>query len=323
MKYLPFTNIFLGLGIQSLTLIIVVIGIILIIVVSVWLKEPKESENKAVQKAFHHILRDIGIAFLVAAIVTIAYGSTLDFQRVSDAIGMMVGENVPQSVWDETKTQILGRDVLRGNLKARWEVQLDSALPPDQAVLKVQVTYDLYGLKPQPFNYQIVQELENIHLQNAAGTLPRFDRVTIVGVHSYGSEELKGMVNNGRLTLPPITLNAWKKTDAKSELTENKPVRVIFERSEIINIPGSYTVIMSALTKGAELEIDCPDNIQHELKEWFERGAKGFESAGGKYYTLDGVILPGQSVSVQFWRSDLPSQVPSKSSSDPAKPRNK
>jgi hypothetical protein len=113
------------------------------------------------------------------------------------------------------------------------------------------------------------------------------------------------MVKDGLLTLPPITLGPWKKTDANLELTENKGVTIIFERSEIINIPGTFNIVLSQLTKNIKLRIEHPNNIRHELKEWFDPRAQGFQpSAGGRYYTLDGIVLPGQSVSVQFWRKE-------------------
>jgi len=193
--------VFLSLGIVSLTFIVLLVGVVLIVLVSVWLTEPKDADHKPFKKTFHHILRDIGIDFTVAALVTIVYGSTLDFHRVSDAISLMIGENVPQSVWDSTRTQVFQRDVLRGDYKAIWTVQPDPSLPSDQAILIFHLEYTLYGLKPQPFDYTVEQELENIHLRNSDGTLPRFDCVTIIGDKMIKGDELKGRVKDGLLTL--------------------------------------------------------------------------------------------------------------------------
>lgn len=305
MPYLFLSHIVFAFSIVTLTLLVLLVGLILIILVATVLKEPKEGEDKPVNYVFHHILRDVGIAFIVAAIVTVAYGSILDFHRVSDAISMMIGEDVPQSVWDSAKTQIFERSVFRGNYEARWVVQIDGSLPPDQAILKTRFSYDLYGLKPQPSVYTVRQELENIHLRSADGRLPRFDSVLIAD-KMYTGDELNPMVKDGLLTLPPVNLNAWKKTDARSELSENSGIRIIFERTEIINIPGSYNVVLSELTKDITLEIEHPDSVRHELKEWFERGSQGFKFLGGWYYKLNGIVLPGQSISVHFWRIDKP-----------------
>lgn len=317
MEYLIPSHIALGLTVWTLTIFVIVGGVVLVFVAAkvLTLSEPKpgEKDQHSVTNVLHHVFRDIGISLLVAGSVTIVYGSTLDFQRVSDAISMMIGENVPQSVWDTTKSQIFSRSVLRGNLRAKWIIQWDDSLPPDQALIKVRIEYDIYGLKPQPFPYPIGQELENIHLQNADGTLPRFDNVIIDG-RPLSVDDLKKSVVDGKLNLPPVTLKPWKKTDEKSELTENTGVHVVFERSEILNIPGTYTVVVSELTKGAELEIDCPRNVQHQLKEWFDRGTQGFQPVGSTFsyqYKLDGIILPGQTVSVQFWRPDAPTFTPS------------
>ena len=170
--------------------------------------------------------------------------------------------------------------------------------------MRIHIAYDLYGLKPHAFDYTVRQALGNTHLHNKEGTLPRFERVTVVGGKSYSGNELNDLVKDGLLTMPPITLGPWKRTDARSELTENAGVRIIFERSEIINIPGTYNLVLAELTKGVKLEIEHSDNIQHELKEWFDSGSKGYQpAAAGKYYNLDGVVLPGQSVSIQYWFS--------------------
>lgn len=307
MRHLFFSHAALGfsLGVVSLTIIIALLGFALVLLSATLLKEPGESAEHPLKEFFHHMVRDIGLAFLVAAIVTLVYGSTLDFHRVSDAISLMIGEDIPQSVWDTTKAEVFQRDVFRGNYDAVWTIQPDDSLPPNEARLNVHLEYTLYGLKSQPFPFIVKQELENIHLKNADGTLPRFDSVTIVGGKTYQGDELQQRVKNGLLTLDPITLGAWKKTDARFELTENPGVRIIFERSEIIHIPGEYSVVLSQLTKNIKLRVEHPDNIRHELKEWFDPRVEGFQpAAGGRYYTMDGVVLPGQSVSVQFWRKD-------------------
>src|SRR2546421_11049839 len=108
-----FLHIVLGfsLDVIELTIIISVLGIFLIIAASSFLKMPEDPEKHRIKYSSHYIVRDMGIAFLVAAIVTVVYGSILDFKRVSDAISMMIGENVPQSVWNTTEAQLFHRDV--------------------------------------------------------------------------------------------------------------------------------------------------------------------------------------------------------------------
>jgi hypothetical protein len=81
-------------------------------------------------------------------------------------------------------------------------------------------------------------------------------------------------------------------------------VHFIFERSEIIYIPGSYDVVLSELTKGIKLEIELPQGVTHRVKEWFDRGGEQFRRVGEQEYVLEDVVLPGQSVSVQFFRSN-------------------
>jgi len=294
---------FFGLNtIQLLTACVLVAGLI-ILIGSMALGEKNKEVKNSLKHFFHDFLRDVGIAFWVAAIVTIVYGGVLDFERFSDAVGMMIGEDVPQSVWDKTKTQVFRRDVLRGNYEAMWQIIPDKSLPSGQVILKVKVKYTIYGLKPQPFDYEVEQELENMHLYNTDKKLPRFDKVTVVGVKVYEGAELDQLVKNGYLRLPKIPLNAWKKTDPAYELQSNNGTDIIFERSEIINVPGEYNTVFSGLTKDVRLQIDPADDIQFGLKEAFDANSKGFEKTGN-FYIYKGIVLPGQCLSVQFWHKN-------------------
>jgi hypothetical protein len=300
-KVLSLNVVLLSLDVIGRLTIGVLAGGVFFVVISICLKKWNEKKENYWKSFFQDFCRDIGIAFAVAGLVTVVYGNVLDFQRFSDAVGLMIGESVPQSVWDKTKTQVFQRDVLRGNYEATWQIVPERSMPPDQVILKVRIKYTIYGLKSQPFEYSIQQELENMHLFNTAKKLPRFDRVTIVGAKVYEGIELEQLVKNGLLTLPLINLNEWKKTEPEYELQTNKGTDIIFERSEIINLPGAYSTVLSGLTKNIRLQIETADDIQFELKEWFVSNGKGFEKTGN-YFIYNGVALPGQSISVQFWR---------------------
>lgn len=295
------------LGIDSvwfLTIFIMVLGVILIFA-AIKLKNHVTT---------HHFVRDIGIAFFIAGLITIIYEHVVDFRRMSDAISIIVGTDVPPPVLNAVTSHVFKKEVIRENLELRWSVQPDNSLPEDQALIKIHISYDLYGLKQHPFDFIVRQELEHFNIQNANGTLPRFDSVT-VGDKVYKGEELNKLVPDGLLSLPPVTLNPWYGMDDNSKPPGNSGIRFIFERSEIVNIPGSYSTVLSQLTKGVRLEVEHPDNIVHKLKEWFDRGGQPFRSAGDKYYNLEGMVLPGQGISVQFSRTDKSIMAPGSSPS--------
>lgn len=274
-----------------LTIVVIVAGIIFLILASMVHKTP-DGEQYFWRETGKHILRDVAIAFIVAGLVTLVYGNILDFRRVSDAVSLMIGDNVPPEVWDATKTQIYQRSVIRENLEIRIKIQRDTSLPSHQALLKAEISYDLYGLKPEPFTFTVQQELDYFNMQNEKMRLPRFDSVT-VNSKLYTGEELNGMVKDGLLTLYPVTVQPWHKGDA---------VHIITERTEIINIPGEYNNTLSQLTKGVKLYIEAPPEIEYRLKEWFDRGGQEFQVTG-KYNVLHSIVFPGQSINIQFRRA--------------------
>lgn len=280
------------LGISSiwfLTLGLMILAIIMLIVAS---------KKLAKDSLAYDIVKDIAIAFLAAAIVTITYDSVLDFRRVSDLFSLVIGDDVRPEILDSTKVQIFDREVIRENAELRFRVRHDDKLPKNQAVLDLEIGYDLYGLKPEGFNFTVQQELENIYMRNEALNLPRFNSVT-VGNKLYTNDELKAIVEKGLLTLKDIPVKPWPRHDSDSSQSENTGIRIVTERSEIIYLPGTYNIVLSQLTKGVKVHIDSPPDIEHTLKRWFNRGGQDFQPAG-KYHNYSGIVLPGQSVSFQF-----------------------
>lgn len=274
-----------------LTAGVMVVGGLLLLSASI-VPEAPAGEQHYWRKVGKHLLRDVAIAFIVAGLVTLVYGNILDFRRMSDAVSLMIGDNVPPEIWDTTKTEIYQRAVIRENLEIRINIQTDTSLPSCQALLKAEISYDLYGLKPEPFPFTVKQELDYFNMHNEKMNLPRFDSVTVDN-KMYKGEELNALIKEGLLTLPPVTVQPWHKGEA---------VHIVTERVEIINVPGAYSNVLSQLTKGVKLYIEAPPEIEYRLKEWFDRGGQEFQVAG-KYNFLHSIVLPGQSISLQFRRS--------------------
>lgn len=287
-----------------LTILIVLIGIGLLVLSSKYLEQVKQS-GKAV---WHDIVRDLGIAFLVAGIVTIVYGSVLDLKRVTDAVGLMIGENIPQPIWDATRDQFFQRDIIRENAEIRLTVERDPSLPSDQALIKSEISYDVYGLKPEPLSFSVQQELENIDLHNADNSIPRFDSI-LVGEKEYSGDELKKLSTDGLVTLPPVALQPWPREISDPH---NKGIHMVFKRTEIINVPGQHVIVLSELTDRVKLIIDAPDfNIK--LKRWFDRRREDFKAVGKSNFDFNGIVFPGQSINVQFnWQAAPPKQTSQK-----------
>src|SRR5689334_5467857 len=98
-----------------------------------------------------HITRDVGIACLVAIIVTAIYElhvrEILETGKMEDVLTTVLKYNVPKNVWDEVHRTVLMRNVLRRNVDIEFEIRKDDSLPAGLTFLTMKYSYDLYRLK--------------------------------------------------------------------------------------------------------------------------------------------------------------------------------
>lgn len=260
-----------------------VVGLVLIVFAAARL--PAESIRR-------DIVRDLGIAFLVAAIVSVAYElntrSLLDVERLEGVLQTVLASNVPPKVWHQVNDEILQRHVIRRNVQFRLAVRSDPTLSPGQRVLKVAIEYDLHGLSSSNSKYTLSNELGSLNLQNVAKTLPRFESVT-VGNKVYEGADLAKISAAGKFTVNDIDVNP----------VSEQPVHIEVVRSEVIYLPGNYDIAMSELTDGIRLHIDGGDEFKGAVKIWSDKGDAQL-SAAGDMWNFDGVMFPGQEVTVRF-----------------------
>src|SRR5205085_1257272 len=134
---------------------------------------------------------DIGIAFLVAGIVSIGYEystrNLAEWKTWLDAINRAMLEWVPENVWNEVKAQIIHRNAVRHNVQIELRLTREAPaingkrvpLPPGQAVLWMSYGYDLYGLAPGESHIDVSHEVDYTPMWNRDLQLPRFDRVIV------------------------------------------------------------------------------------------------------------------------------------------------
>lgn len=294
-------------GIDAKVLLLSSVLVVLALALLVWVVRWPDDKKHTIR---YDVVKDIGIAILTAVIVTVVYSSALDFKRVSDLFSLVIGDDVRPEVLDATKVEVFKRELIRDNADFRFTVVPDPKLPKGQALLKVELSYDVYSLKPDgDRNYTFVQELENVRLKGQdkdGGLLPRFDEVSI-GDRVIKGDELSKLVKDGRFTDSQTTaLRSWPKRDANSGPNEKLGVRISTVRTEIVHVPGSFHVVLGEMTKETRVRVSTPDDIQHVFKSWFVRRGRDFRPEGKDQF-FDGIILPGQSISLQFWRkSDYP-----------------
>jgi hypothetical protein len=270
-------------SIWILTALIAAAGIALIIFAAI----------KATKEGFlYHITRDIGIALIVAAVVSTVYEfhtrSILDLAKIESVLKTVLASNIPKEAWEQVNTEILQRSIIRRNFEIRLKLSSDPNLSVTQRVLALETTYDLYGLRSQPVKYTLQHAVDK-EMWNEGLRLPRFDSVTIGKETLSGDELNKHIDTEGVFSLPQV------------ELESQNPLRVVVRRTEITNKPGTYHLILSELTQGIKVYFDSlPSDVDADVKIWSDKGFAHLQPAGNGIWYFDGVMLPGQALSFRF-----------------------
>jgi hypothetical protein len=238
--------------------------------------------------AWHDVVRDLGLALLIAAIVSTLYElnsrTVFDLDRLEGVLKTVLASNVPPSVWDQVNREILQRQVIRKNVDFRVTLTSDVNLPEPQKVLKITFAYDLYSLGPTKIKYTLTNELGSVG--SPQKKLPRFESATI-GNTVYQGESLIKLINDRTLTIKDI------------EIRPTDPVHIEVVRSEIIYTPGNYDIAMSELTDSIRVHIDSGGILRGDVKIWSDKASATLSPAGDMWF-FNGVMFPGQRISIRF-----------------------
>jgi len=236
----------------------------------------------------HEFLRDIGIAFLVSAVIAVIYElharARYDRETMRGVLGSIYNDIVDGSVWNEIRNQILDREVVRKNGQVTLSLIEDDSLPKGQYVVWIEFEYHLCGLRSTPRKVNLRHFLDSFMKSE---DLPRFDQI-VIGDQVYRGSELD------------------KYYDAKTGVFEKRhlvdgrsgePIPVVVERREIVYVPGAYNLIMGELTDGVRIHLQgiC-DGIQLDVnvKEDIRRLKKD------DYQKFPEFFLPYQAIEFRF-----------------------
>ena len=284
------------------------------------------------------IVRDIGIAFLVAGIVSFMYEwstrVTAEHHKMTSVVQTVMSSFVPEDVWNEVNSEILHRMVARRNLDIQLTLYRSGklptgepiTLPSTQAVLSTKVSYELYGLVTGSYRSDVTHYLE-WEMRNEDIDLPRFIRVSVTPAESgtsieYIDDKLDEIYDKkaGCIRL------ADKHSIKLLPITENKPAKIIIERYELINTPGLYTMVMPEMVipppnqpgesetrptiSIAVLEGSQTEGLRIDVYTWFSSPKREFKRASASEWRFNGVMLPGQGFSVVFSRAEVKDLLP-------------
>jgi hypothetical protein len=290
----------------------------------------RKSQRSKEHSISRELLRDIGIACLVAVIVSFIYElSTRNIARhetTVDTLNEAMSAFVPNDVWTEVTDQVMKRNFLRRNIQIKLrlfrEGELEGgqkiSLPPDRAVLWMSYGYDLYGLSAGSAKVSVQHELD-YHMWDQSLSLPRFVRVIVShpGQQSktYEGDSLNKIYDkHGSINLDKEEIVSLPPPDRKV------PVRITTERYEIVSIPGLYSIVMPQLvarTSGGNAQTitisieSLPDDIEPVVATFYGPHTFDRPDPNKNFWTYDSIMLPGQGFDIIFkMRSNQPTPTP-------------
>jgi hypothetical protein len=216
------------------------------------------------------LLRDVGIAFVVAAIVAAIYElharARFDRETMRGVLGSIYNDIVDGSVWDEIRNQVLDKEVVRKNGEITLGLKENTSLPQGQHILWVEFEYDLCGLRSTPRRVELRHFLDSF-MNSSELELPRFDQI-VIGDDVHKGASLASCINKG----------VFKKK-LSVDGREGTPIRIVVERHEIVYVPGAYNLIMGELTDGVRIHlqritpgIQLEVNIKSKISQLEEDG---------------------------------------------------
>jgi hypothetical protein len=229
------------------------------------------------------LMRDAGIAFIIAAVVTLTYEAYARqrsaAETVEDLLGKVIGDIVDPKTWDEVRGQILDRAAIRRAMTVRIRLERRDGVPTNQLVLWASTEYRLASLRSHEHAVHVLHFLD-AYMSNATHNLPRF---------------VRAVLNGDRIEFPPDA--------ARLELNVALPRRgtgdipIVIEREEVVYFPGAYTLIMSDLTELESVELwEAPSDVKVEINCIFD---ERFVEPG-KSMRPGRVLLPGQCIEIRL-----------------------
>ena len=269
---------------------------------------------RAPESIVKHILRDIGIAFIVAVVVTVVYEYST--RHLEERITMLyvidktMAEFMPPNVWNEVKEEVLQRQRMRRNVDFEFKVLRDAKLsngkvitaPAGQVILWMKYSYDLYGMTSSPLEVPIQHEL-GFEMWNEKLEIPRFEMLKVISdqgrtVKMYVGDELQKIYDGkgsirlegpNSVQLPPAHLN--------------QPVTIVSERYELVSQPGSYNVVMPELaarpsdSQEPTIKVtisEVPYDLDVSLNTYYAAHSFKQPDKSKNYWIYEKIVLPGQ-----------------------------
>jgi hypothetical protein len=154
-----------------------------------------------------------------------------------------------------------------------------------------------------------VRHLLAYEMWNKEQNLPRFSSLTV----AYGDAPPSRVYQGDDLSRIDDKLGSVVLKDADAVVLpppdENVPVHITTERYEIVNVPGSYNLIMPELVarpldpKAPTITISVdslPPDIEAKVDTYYAPHRFDRPDQGKNFWVFDSIMLPGQGLTVVF-----------------------
>lgn len=231
------------------------------------------------------LARDVGIALIIAPIVTIIYEAgtrrSAKIKEMSELINVTMASFITKDLWEEVKDQIFKRNRTRSNVDIKVtvlrEIELADGrrqgLPDNVVVLEIEYAYDLLRFTADTQSIRAYHALD-IHMWDEELQVPRFRWIEVA---IKGSEPIRYDKGNN---LHEFYNHEKGLFSIPVELPENGSAKIISNRYENIFVPGMYTLFMPEMLTRPEgatpdsptirLTIEnLPDNLEATATTWY------------------------------------------------------
>lgn len=253
------------------------------------------------EEILYHALRDLGIAFIVAAVVTAAFELHIRTRYQIDTIDKVFDITMRAiwnpEIWQAVRKHIFAKEIIRENFDLHLTFCPNIKSPVGRPAIEVRTIYHVRSLLHKPKTITIKASLD-FHMGDKQYNLPRFvsviidkDKFDLTKPQEQGPVKL---TTDGMLFITLENLLPNK---------ENKPVKVEVVRNELVHVPGSYSLAMTEITKVACVhlinlpqELDASIYISTHLPEPVTlENNRPFSDVFG-----DSLLLPGQIIELRF-----------------------
>jgi hypothetical protein len=243
----------------------------------------------------HDLFRDIGIAILVAAIIAVVYETYARFRfelrLMTSFLGAVIADWSRQDVWNALKAQIIEKTVIRENFRVGVRLLRDSRLPSGQMLLKLNVEYNLRGLRSDP-THTTIDHFLDWHFKIKGHNLPRFNCVKVAG---------QDIPTDSRAFNDRGEFRCRVRVPAK----DHGVVPVASLREDVVYFPGTHCFVLNEITKGLEICLDeIPEDISlfvtvrpHPDLKYRELRS---DAANQRIESENVVLFPGQIIELLF-----------------------